>query len=173
MEMIENSLASRMEGKIALKRKSVVLSLVLLVLGIAIIVVSAIIPALESGFMHSLLIFIGGVAAIIGLLLLLSAAFTKQYYYLPENSRLHKKIEYFDLTEESAINCGTTVTSIQAAVEQFLAMTEEQKTAMRSAGCAIARQYSWEACASKIQQAWDEVLDTEEQYANGTLGSDN
>lgn len=103
MEMIENSLASRMEGKIALKRKSVVLSLVLLVLGIAIIVVSAIIPALESGFMHSLLIFIGGVAAIIGLLLLLSAAFTKQYYYLPENSRLHKKIEYFDLTEESAI----------------------------------------------------------------------
>ena len=77
------------------------------------------------------------------------------------------------LTEESAINCGTTVTSIQAAVEQFLAMTEEQKTAMRSAGCTIARQYSWEACASKIQQAWDEVLDTEEQYANGTLGSDN
>lgn len=77
------------------------------------------------------------------------------------------------LTEESAINCGTSVESIQAAVEQFLAMTEGQKAAMRQAGCALAQQYSWEACASKIQQAWDEVLDTEEQYANGTLGSDN
>lgn len=103
MEMIETGLAQRLDGKIALKRRSATVSLLLLVAGIAIIVCSAIVPSLASGFMHSCMIFIGGIAAIIGLLLLLSSIFTKQYYYLPESSRLHKKVEYFDLTEEFAI----------------------------------------------------------------------
>lgn len=103
MDMIESSLASRLEGKIVLKRKSIVFSSLMLVAGVAVIVASAVIPALENGFLHSCLIFIGGVAAIIGLLLLLSSAFTKQYYYVPENSRLHKRIEYFDLTEEFSL----------------------------------------------------------------------
>lgn len=65
------------------------------------------------------------------------------------------------LTEEAAINCGTSVKSVQAAVAKFMAMTDEQKQAMRDAGCKLAQQYSWEACAGKIGETWNGILQAE------------
>lgn len=65
------------------------------------------------------------------------------------------------LTEEAAINCGTSVESVQAAVAKFMAMTDEQKQAMRDAGCKLAQQYSWEACAGKIGETWNGILQAE------------
>ena len=65
------------------------------------------------------------------------------------------------LTEEAAINCGTSVESVQAAVAKFMAMTDEEKQAMRDAGRKLAQQYSWEACAGKIGETWNGVLQAE------------
>lgn len=62
------------------------------------------------------------------------------------------------LTEEAAINCGTSVESIQTAVAKFMTMTDEEKQAMRDAGCKLAQEYSWETCAGKIGEAWEEVF---------------
>lgn len=62
------------------------------------------------------------------------------------------------LTEEAAINCGVTVESIQAAVDRFLAMTEEEKMSMREKGCELARKYTWQKCADGIMECWREAM---------------
>lgn len=69
------------------------------------------------------------------------------------------------LTEESAINCGTSKDSVQIAIETFLAMTEEQKSAMRQAGCQIAQQYTWQKCANGIMDCWCETLGLDAIYS--------
>lgn len=78
------------------------------------------------------------------------------------------------LTEESAINCGTTKQSIQAAVNRFLAMTDEEKSAMRQAGCVIAQAYSWQNCVASIANVWKSVLGIKDETpeAGETDGTD-
>jgi glycosyltransferase involved in cell wall biosynthesis len=61
------------------------------------------------------------------------------------------------LTAAAAINCGTSVTSIQNAVEAFLNLTETKKTEMRTAAMALAQAYSWGQTTSKIQNVWNNL----------------
>lgn len=78
------------------------------------------------------------------------------------------------LTPQAAINCGTTKQSIQAAVTRFLAMTDEEKSAMRQAGCVIAQAYSWANCVASIANVWKSVLGIKDETpeAGETDGTD-
>ncbi len=58
------------------------------------------------------------------------------------------------LTEDAAINCGTTVHSIVQAVNKYLAMTTEEKESIRAKGCELAQNYTWDNCAKGIQDVW-------------------
>lgn len=58
------------------------------------------------------------------------------------------------LTEESAINCGTTVHSIVQAINKYLNMSSEEKERMRTIGCELAQNYTWNNCAKGIQDVW-------------------
>lgn len=72
------------------------------------------------------------------------------------------------LTPEAAINCGTTRSSIEKAVESFLNMYEIDKTDMRAAGCKIAQSLSWGACTDGIQTAWADALGIKPAAASET-----
>lgn len=58
------------------------------------------------------------------------------------------------LTEDAAINCGTTIHSIVQAVNKYLAMTTEEKESIRAKGCELAQNYTWDTCAKGIQDVW-------------------
>lgn len=61
------------------------------------------------------------------------------------------------LNEKAALNCGDSLNSIQAALDKFFLMTEQEKEEMRKEGCKIAKQYSWKNCADKIMEVWDKL----------------
>lgn len=103
MKQIEEHLAEALGSDVTLKRKSAAKSLLMLIAGIAIIVASAKVPALSSGYINSTMIFVGGLLALVGLLMGLSAFLSKEFYYIPEKSRLSKKVEFFDIAEEGNV----------------------------------------------------------------------
>lgn len=61
------------------------------------------------------------------------------------------------LKEDSAIKCGVTIDSIARTIEKFITMSTEEKEVMRSNGCQLAQQYTWQKCADKIQEVWDKL----------------
>lgn len=61
------------------------------------------------------------------------------------------------LTEEACTKCGVTPYSIKKAIETMLSKSDEEKNAQRTAGCELAKSYSWDICATNIQDVWSEV----------------
>ena len=61
------------------------------------------------------------------------------------------------LTDEVAINCGTTVHSILQGMNKLLNMTGEEKEIMRAKACELAQNYTWDNCAKGIQDVWNSL----------------
>lgn len=103
MRLIEEHLTESLGDNVTLKHKSIIKSIIMLIVGVGIIVATTTVPELSEGFINSTLIFFGGMFALIGLLMCISAIFNKDYYYIPERSKLQKKVEFFELSEENAL----------------------------------------------------------------------
>lgn len=61
------------------------------------------------------------------------------------------------LTEDSAINCGTTVESITNSINYFLSLSKKDKKKLRENGVKLANKYSWQECARNIQNVWESL----------------
>lgn len=61
------------------------------------------------------------------------------------------------LTEDSAINCGTTVESITNSINYFLSLSKKDKKKLRENGIKLANKYSWQECAKNIQNVWESL----------------
>lgn len=99
MQLIENGLADVLGSDITMKRKNITKSLLMFIIGAGIIVASS----STEGYIHSTMIFAGGLIALVGILMILSSFINKEYYYIPEKARLQKKAEFFELNDESTV----------------------------------------------------------------------
>lgn len=61
------------------------------------------------------------------------------------------------LNEQAALNCGTTIQSIESCIGEFLAMSEEEKSTMRQNAVALAQAYDWQSTTLIIQNIWGEL----------------
>lgn len=59
------------------------------------------------------------------------------------------------LTEECAINCGTTTESISKAIDRFVSMTDEEKNEMKENGLQVCREHDWAIQADKLFKLYD------------------
>lgn len=59
------------------------------------------------------------------------------------------------LTEDSAINCGVTKQSIEAALSRLITMTDEEKEARKQKGMDICNRYTWDIQAQKLKGVYD------------------
>jgi flagellar biosynthesis chaperone FliJ len=66
------------------------------------------------------------------------------------------------LNEDCAINCGTSVNSIEKAIDKLLHLTQEQKEAYVNAGERVCLAHSWYLQAYKLEQVYAKVLQQHE-----------
>lgn len=59
------------------------------------------------------------------------------------------------LTEECAINCGTTTESISEAIDRFVSMTDQEKNEMKENGLQVCREHDWAIQADKLFKLYD------------------
>jgi glycosyltransferase involved in cell wall biosynthesis len=64
------------------------------------------------------------------------------------------------LTEECAINCGTTTESISEAIDRFVSMTDDEKNEMKEKGLQVCREHDWEIQADKLFKLYDRNIKT-------------
>ena len=62
------------------------------------------------------------------------------------------------LTDECAINCGTTTESISKAIDRFASMTNEEKNKMKSNGLKVCRDHDWSIQADKLFKVYNENI---------------
>ena len=62
------------------------------------------------------------------------------------------------LTDESAINCGTTPESIETALNTLIKLTDSQKSKYINAGLKVCQAHAWEIQAEKMAKVYDSVL---------------
>lgn len=64
------------------------------------------------------------------------------------------------LTEECAINCGTTTESISEAIDRFVSMTDDEKNEMKEKGLQVCREHDWAIQADKLFKLYDRNIKT-------------
>lgn len=64
------------------------------------------------------------------------------------------------LTEECAINCGTTTESISKAIDRFVSMTDDEKNEMKEKGLQVCREHDWAIQADKLFKLYDRNIKT-------------
>lgn len=62
------------------------------------------------------------------------------------------------LTEDCAINCGTTKESIESAIEKFLLLTEEEKSKMIESGLKVCKDHDWILQSEKLEELYNLLL---------------
>lgn len=62
------------------------------------------------------------------------------------------------LTEDCAINCGTTKESIELAFEKLLQLKPNEKQSMIKAGLKVCEEHSWSFQAEKMAKVYDSVI---------------
>lgn len=62
------------------------------------------------------------------------------------------------LTEEIALNCGTTKESIEKSLKQVVKMSEAEKKYRIERGLEVCQKYTWENAAKKMKAVYDEVI---------------
>jgi glycosyltransferase involved in cell wall biosynthesis len=62
------------------------------------------------------------------------------------------------LTDECAINCGTTTESISKAIDRFISMTNEEKNKMKDKGLQVCREHDWSIQADKLFKVYNENI---------------
>lgn len=62
------------------------------------------------------------------------------------------------LTEECAINCGTTTESISKAIDRFISMTDQEKNEMKENGLQVCREHDWSIQADKLFKLYDKNI---------------
>jgi len=62
------------------------------------------------------------------------------------------------LTEDYAINCGTTVNSIELAFQKLINLSQEDKQKYIDAGIKICDNHTWSCQAEKLSKVYDSVL---------------
>lgn len=61
------------------------------------------------------------------------------------------------LTEEIAINCGTSTPSIEESFNQFLKLSPEDKLNRINKGMCLCEQYSWNDIVKKVEDVYDQI----------------
>lgn len=71
-------------------------------------------------------------------------------------SRVHGLSEFCN--DENSLYCGPTQSGIEAAINAYLELTEEQKQNIRTKAVETAQLFSWEKCSKKIQNVWNSLI---------------
>ncbi len=62
------------------------------------------------------------------------------------------------LTPDAALNCGVTKESIEDCIARFLSMTDDEKSAMRTAAVELAGRYTWQNTTNEIESVYNSIL---------------